>query len=88
MTLSSSVETLLVVEIIDRARLVFKKHMLKSVEDDPEGAFSFVSYGVLHNEDIRTIIHCNIEELGNVDILSFYTKHMMEEMGNLKPELK
>lgn len=78
----------MVVEIIERARPVFKRHPFKFVEDDLKGAFSSVSYGVLHNEGIRTYIHCNIEELGNVDMLSLYTKHMMDEMGNMNPEFK
>lgn len=47
------VATPLVVEITRRARPIFKRHPLKSVEDDLEGAFSFVSYLTLHNEDIR-----------------------------------
>lgn len=88
MTSSSSVVTPLVVEVTDRARPIFKKHLFKSVEDDPNGAFSSVSYGVLHNEDIKAYIHCNIKELGNADMLSLYTKHMMDEMGNLKPDFK
>lgn len=48
---------ILVVEIKDRARPVFKKHPFKSVEDDPKGAFSLILYGVLHNEHIRAYIH-------------------------------
>lgn len=50
--------------------------------------FSFVPYGVLHNEDVRAYIHYNIQELGNVDMLSLYTKHMMDNFGNLKPDFK
>lgn len=88
MTSTSGVMTPLVVEIIERARPIFKIHPFKYVEDDPEGAFSSVPYGVLHNKDIRAYIHCNIEELGNVDMLSLYTKHMMYGMGNLKIEFK
>lgn len=48
--------------------------------------FSSVPHGMLHNEDIREYIHCNMKELGNVDMLSLYTKHIMDEMGNLKRE--
>lgn len=68
MASSFGVATPLVLEIIDRTRLVFKKHLFKSIEDDLNGAFSSVSYGVLHNEDIRAYIHCNIKELRNVDM--------------------
>lgn len=58
------------------------------MEDDLNGAFSSISYGVLHIKDIRAYIHSNIEELGNAEIISLYTKHMMDGMGNLKPDLK
>lgn len=72
MTSTLGISIPLVVEISDRARAIFKKHHLKSIEDDPEGAFSSVSYGVLHNEDIKTYIHCDIEELGNVNMVTLY----------------
>ncbi|XP_057856259.1 uncharacterized protein LOC131065690 [Cryptomeria japonica] len=88
MASTSGISTPLLVEITERARPIFKKYSFKSVEDDLNGAFSSVSYGVLHNEDIRAYIHCNIKELGNADMLSLYTKHMMDEMGNLKLEFK
>lgn len=85
---SSSVVTLLVVEITHRARLKFKKHPYKSMEDDLNSAFPFVPYRVLHVEYIRAYIHCNIEELGNIEMLSFYTKHMIDGMGNLKYDFR
>lgn len=47
------ITTPLVVEIKDRARLVFKKHPFKLVKDDLTGEFSSMPYDVLHNEDIR-----------------------------------
>lgn len=84
----SSVATLLVVEIIDRERPQFKKHPYKSMEDDLNGSFSYVPYRVLNVEDIRAYIHYNIEEFGNAKILSLYTKHVMDGMGNLKPDFK
>lgn len=80
--------TPLIFEITERARLVFKRHQFKSVEDDPEGVFSFVPYVVLHNEDIREYSHCRIEEPRNIDILSLYTKNMMDRFENLKLEFK
>lgn len=64
------VVTSLVVEIMDRARPKFKRNPYKSKEDDLNGAFSFVLYGVLHVEDIRAYIHCNIEELWNAKMLT------------------
>lgn len=88
MASTSSIGTPLVVEIKDRAQLVFKKHPLKSVEDDLEGAFSSVPYNMLLNEDIRAYIHCNLKELGNVDMLDLYNKHFADGLGNLKPEYK
>lgn len=60
----SSVATPLVVKITDWARPQFKKHPYKSMED-PNGSFSYVSYGVLHVKDIRAYIHYSIEDLGN-----------------------
>lgn len=54
MDLTSSVATILVVDIKDKARPIFKKHPFQLVEDDPEGAFSSVPYNILHNKDIRT----------------------------------
>lgn len=70
MASSSSILTPLVIEITERERLMFKKYPFKLVEDNPNSVFSFVSYRVLHNEDIREYIHCNIMELGNLDMLS------------------
>lgn len=39
-------------------------------------------------EDIRVYSHCNIEELGNAQMLKLYIDHMIDRMGNLKPEFK
>lgn len=85
---STGVATPLVVDVIERARPNFKKHPFKLMEDDPNGEFSSIPYGVLHVEDIRVYSHCNIEELGNTQMLKLYTNHMIDEMGNLKPEFK
>lgn len=85
---TSRIATPLVVEIKDRARLVFKKHSFKSIKDDLEGAFSLVPYNILHNEDIWAYIHCDLEELGNADMLFMYNKHLVENLGILKPEYK
>lgn len=82
------IATSLVVEIKDNARPIFKKHPFKSVEDDPKGAFSSVPYDVLHNEDIRAYIHCDLEELGNTDMLDLYNNHFANSLGNLKLEYK
>lgn len=84
----SGVANPLVFKLTDRIRPQFKKHPYKSNEDDPNGAFSSVLYGVLHVENIRAYIHCNIEELGNVEMLPLYTKHMIDGMRNLKPDFK
>lgn len=82
------VVTPLVVEIKNRFWPFFMKHPFKSIEDDSEGAFSFVPYDVLHNKDIRAYIYYNLEELGNVDKLDLYNKHLADGLGNLKPEYK
>lgn len=47
-----------------------------------------VPYNVLYNEDIRTYIHCDIEELGNANMLTLYNKHMADSLGNMKPKYK
>lgn len=86
MASTSRISTSLVVEIKDKARPIFKRHPFKFVEDDPEGAFSLVPYDVLYNEDIREYIHCDLEELGSVDMLSLYNKHLVDNLGNLKPK--
>lgn len=84
----SSVVTPLVVKITERERMKFKKFPYKSMEDDLNGAFSSVLYGVLHVECIRAYIHCNIKDLVNAEMLSLYTKHMIDGMGNLKLDFK
>lgn len=61
---SSCIAIPLVVNVTERARPIFKKHPYKSIGDDLSGAFSPVLYRVLHVEDIRANMHCNIEELG------------------------
>lgn len=88
MASSSRISTPLVVEIKDRARPIFKKHPFKSIEDNPKGAFSSVPYDVLHNEYIRACIHFDLEELGNMDMLNLYNKHLADSLGNLKLEYK
>lgn len=65
---SSSINTPLVVEIKNRPCPIFKKHLYKSLLDESLGAFSQVYHGVLHTEDIRAYIHCNIEELGGYEL--------------------
>lgn len=83
----SGISTPLVVDISKRARLVFKRHPFKSIQDAPEGEFSSVSYDVLHNEDIRAYIHCDVEELGNANMLTLYNKHLAN-LRNLKSKHK
>lgn len=88
MASTSSIYIPLVMEIKDRAKPVFKKHPSKSIQDDLEGAFSSIPYDVLHNEYIRVYIHCDLGELGNVDMLNLYNKHLADSLGNLKLEFK
>lgn len=76
MTSSSSIDTPLVVEVSERERLQFKNNPFKSIEDDPNGAFASMPHGVLHVDDVRDYIHCNIEEIGNEAILSLYNNHL------------
>lgn len=82
---SFGVETPLFVDIADREIPKFKKYPYKSMEDDSQGAFLTISYGVLHVEDIRAYIHCNFEELGNAEMLKLYTNHIVDGMVDLKP---
>lgn len=64
MASSTSVDTPLVVEIKNHPHPEFKKHPFKSLLDDLLGEFLSVYLGVLHIEDIREYIHCDIEDLG------------------------
>lgn len=86
MASSSYVDTPLVVEVSERERSQFNKTPFKSIEDDPNSAFSSVPYGVLHVDDVRAYIHYNIEETGNEEILALYNKHITDKDGNPKPE--
>lgn len=88
MALASGITIPLVVKIKDRARPIFKKHPFKSVEDDLEDAFSSVPYDVLHNEDIRDYIYCDLKDLGNENMLDPHNKHLADGWSNLKPEYK
>lgn len=81
---SSFVNTPLVLEVSRRERPQFKKHLVKLVEDDPNDAFSSVPYNVLHVDDVRAYIHCNIEETRKEAILSLYKKHLWDRDGSLK----
>lgn len=83
---SSSVDTSLAIEFFEKERPQFKRNSFKSFEDDPNGDFLSVPYRVLHVDDVRAYIHCSIEETWNKDILTLYTKHIMAEVGHLKPE--
>lgn len=85
MASASKIVSPLVVEIKDRARPIFKKHLFKSIEDDSKGAFYSIPYGVLHNKDIRAYIHCDLEDLGSSNMLSLYNMHLADNLGNLKP---
>lgn len=85
---SSGIATPLVVDDIDRARPNFEKHLYKSIVDDLSNSFWSVPYRVLHVEDIRAYIHCNIEEIGISQMMKLYTQHMIDEMGSLKLEFK
>lgn len=86
MAFASFISTPLVVEFKDRTRPVFKKHPYKSMEDDLVGVFSFVLHGVLHVDDVRAYIHCEIEEIGLKYFLDLYTDKIMDDMRNPKPK--
>lgn len=49
----SSIDIPLVVQIYDQPRPQFKRCPFKFIEDDPNGAFSSMPYGVLHIHDVR-----------------------------------
>lgn len=79
-------DTLLVIDITERSHLKFKEHPFKSIEVDPLGAFSLVSYRVLHVEDNRAYIHANLEELGGSQLLNLYCNQLLGENLRLKPK--
>lgn len=71
------------VDITEMTRSKFKRHPLKSMENDPAGALSSVSYGVLHVEDVRSYIHYKLEGLGMIAIFNqFWT--LCDKQGVLK----
>lgn len=51
------------------------------MEDDSSGAFSLVYYRVLHVDDVRAYIHCNIKDLESAQMMKLYTQHMIDGMG-------
>lgn len=77
-------------DVNERTHYKFKKHPYKSMEDDPEGAFSQTPHGVLHVEDIRAYIHCKLELIDNTQIIK-RLREMVEGIASgqagAKPEL-
>lgn len=43
---------------------------------------------MLPNEDIRACINCDLDDLGNENMLDLYNKHLVDGLGNIKPEYK
>lgn len=80
--------TPLLVEVKDRSRPKFKWHPYKSVDTEPLGAFSSMSYGVLHIEDIREYVHANIKDLGSVQLFELYSNPIVQEDFTVKLEFK
>ena len=78
-------ETQGVFDINDRPRYDFKKHPFISLLDDPIGAFLQVPKNVLHVEDIRSYIHCKIENIGDIEIHKELERMCNNELS-LKPE--
>lgn len=50
------------VEVSKKPQPKFKRYPMKSVEDDPLGAFSYIPYGILPTKDIREYIHGKMEK--------------------------
>lgn len=86
MASSSSIATLLVVEVKDITCPEFKKYPYKSMEVDPIGAFSSILHGILHVDDARACIHFQIEETSTEYILDLYINSIMDEISNPKLE--
>lgn len=76
------------IEVIKRARPIFKLVPKIAKKDDTLGAFSKIPKGVGYVEDPRIYIHCHIEELGDNEIKNMYRTVICDESGNVKPEHK
>lgn len=85
MASSSNVDTPLLVKFRNCPSPKFKKHPFKSLLDEPLGVFFSVFHGVLHTEDIRAYIHCDIEEIGSYDVSCVFTENLITN-NQLKPE--
>lgn len=76
-----------IVDFTVRARPKFKRHPHKSTETDPVGTLSSVPYGVLHMEDVRSYIHCKLEDLGIFAIFD-QDRLMCDKEGILKEQFR
>lgn len=75
------------VDVTERPQLEFRRHPHKSIETDPAGALSSVPYGVLHVEDIRSYIHCKLEDLGTFAIFDQY-RTLCDKQGVIKDQFR
>lgn len=85
MASSSNGDTPLVGEIKNHPHLEFKKHPFKSLLDELSGEFLSVFHCVIHTEDIRGYIHCDIEEIESYEMSYVFTKHLITD-NQLKVE--
>ena len=74
-----------VFNVNNRPRYNFKKYPFVSLLDDPIGEFLQVLENVLHVEDIRSYIHCEIKSIGDTEIHKELEKICNNDLS-LKPE--
>lgn len=77
----------MIFDFFDRSRYKFKRHLIKSCENDLKGAFLQTPYDMLHVEDIKAYIHCKYETIGDVKIYREIDE-MIDSDGNMKEEFK
>lgn len=82
--------TLVIFDVAERKRYVFKKHPFKSTLDDLEGAFSRTPMGIMHVEDIHAYVYCKKEPVGldkirsHLESMMNFDKKFMDEFTHLE----
>lgn len=76
-----------IVEFKDHPRPIFKWYPHVAMNEDLVGVFSHILEGVVYVEDVRVYIHCNIDDLGNLEIKGMHINELMGECGKIKPSI-
>lgn len=82
------VANLIVVEVKDHPKPIFKQYPHVATLEDLVGAFSHILEGFVYIEHVRAYIHYHIEDLGTFDIKSMYMSELLGDSGKVKPAYK